>query len=112
MSKTKVFISISVFSILLVFTSFIKNQTRILEKRIEKINSKIILLKKDFHETQLDYSYLTTPKNLAKKINDLANDHYGPMDFSRIYFNYKDFINFEKKITTLNTANNEEKTKK
>ena len=49
MSKTKVFISISVFSILLVFTSFIKNQTRILEKRIEKIDGKIILLKKDFH---------------------------------------------------------------
>ena len=67
------------------FYFFYKNQTRILEKRIEKIDGKIILLKKDFHETQLDYSYLTTPKNLAKKSNDLANDHYGPMDFSRIY---------------------------
>ena len=36
MSKTKVFISISVFSILLVFTSFIKNQTRILEKELKR----------------------------------------------------------------------------
>ena len=111
MSKTKVFISISVFSILLVFTSFIKNQTRILEKRIEKIDGKIILLKKDFHETQLDYSYLTTPKNLAKKINDLANDHYGPMDFSRIYLNYEDFSGSQKKITILKIEN-EKKTQK
>ena len=112
MSKTKVFISISVFSILLVFTSFIKNQTRILEKRIEKIDGKIILLKKDFHETELDYFYLSSPHILSKKIKDLAFVEYIPMEFSRIYFNYKDFINFEKKITTLNAVNNEEKTKK
>ena len=32
--------------------------------------------------------------------------------FQEYIFNYKDFINFEKKITTLNAVNNEEKTKK
>ena len=68
MFKTKLITTVCIFATLLILTSFLKNQTRIIEKKIQKINKKITFLKKDFHETQLDYSYLTSPKNLSKKL--------------------------------------------
>ena len=37
MFKIKLFLSIIVFSFLLIFTSFVKNQTRDIEKKINKI---------------------------------------------------------------------------
>ena len=111
MPKIKIIISISIFSILLGLTSGIKNKTRIIEKKINKIDKKILAIEKDLYETELDYSYLSSPNNLSKKIKDLALIDYIPMDFSRIYFNYSDFTDSQKKITILKT-NNEKKTKK
>ena len=111
MSKIKLIISLLIFSILLGFTSVIKNKTGIIEKKIYKIDKKIALIKKDLHETELDYFYLSSPNNLSKKIRDLDFIEYVPMDFSKIYLNYKDFTNSQKKITILK-MNNEEKTKK
>ena len=111
MSKINLFISICIFSILLGITSAIKNQTRSIEKHINKFDRKIAIIEKDLYETELDYFYLSSPHNLSKKIKDLAFIEYIPMDFSRIYFNYKDFIDSQKKITIFKT-NNEKKTKK
>jgi hypothetical protein len=107
MPKIKIIISVCIFSILLGVTSIIKNQARIVEKKIFKNNIKISLMEKDLHETQLDYSYLSSPSYLSKKISELALIEYFPMDFSRIYLNYSDFNYAQKKITTLN--NNYEK---
>jgi len=111
MRKIKVIVSIFIFSILLSVTSAIKNQTRVIEKEIYKIDKKIVVKKKDLQETELDFFYLSSPRNISSKINDLAFTQYTPMDLSRIYFNYEDFINSEKKITNLK-VNNEKKTKK
>ncbi|MBD1150714.1 hypothetical protein IDH12_04965 [Pelagibacterales bacterium SAG-MED29] len=111
MFKINLIISIFIFSILLSITSAIKNQTRIIEKNIYKIDRKIAVIKKDLHETQLDYFYVSSPGHLSKKIQQLAVIDYVPMDFSRIYFNYKDFIDSQKKITILK-IDNEKKTKK
>ena len=111
MSKIKLIISICIFSILLVITSVVKNQTRIIEKEIYKTTKKIAILEKDLHETELDYSYLSSPNNLSKKIKDLAFIEYIAMDFSRIYLSYRDFTDSQKKITILKTKN-EKKTKK
>ena len=111
MSKIKLIVSLCIFSILLGITSFIKNQTRIIEKNIYKIDKKITVIKKDLHETELDYSYLSSPNNLSVKIKDLAFIEYVPMDFSRIYLNYRHFIDYQKKITILK-MNYEKKTKK
>ena len=97
MSKFKLIISLFIFSVLLGVTSTIKNQTRIIEKKIYKIDKKIALIKKDLHETELDYFYLSSPNNLSKKIRDLDFIEYVPMDFSKIYLNYKDFTNSQKK---------------
>jgi len=111
MFKIKLIISICIFSILLGVTSAIKNQTRIIEKSIYKIDRKIVTIEKDLHETELDYSYLSSPNNLSKKIQDLGFIDYMPMDFSRIYLDYRDFMDSQKKITILK-MNNEKKTKK
>ena len=111
MPKIKLIISLFIFSILLGITSAIKNQTRIIEKNIYKIDRRILAIEKDLHETELDYSYLSSPKNLSVKIKDLAFIEYVPMDFSRIYLNYRNFIDSQKKITILR-MNNEKKTQK
>ena len=89
----------------------IKNKTRIIEKKINKIDKKILAIEKDLHETQLDYFYVSSPGYLSKKIQQLAFIEYMPMDFSRIYLNYRDFTDDQKKITILK-MNNEEKKKK
>ena len=111
MSKINLIASIFIFSILLVITSAIKNKTRIIEKNISKIDRKIAVIEKDLHETQLDYFYVSSPGYLSKKIKQLDFIEYMPMNFSRIYFSYKDFTNSQKKITTLK-VDNEKKTKK
>ena len=111
MPKIKLIISLFIFSILLGITSAIKNQTRIIEKNIYKIDRRILAIEKDLHETELDYSYLSSPNNLSVKIKDLAFIEYVPMDFSRIYLNYRNFIDAQKKITILR-MNNEKKTQK
>ena len=92
-------------------TSAIKNKTRIIEKSIYKIDSRIAAIEKDLHETELDYFYLSSPKNLTTKIDDLSSIEYIPMDFSRIYLNYINFANPQKKISILKTQN-EKKTQK
>ena len=110
MPRIRMIISICIFAILLGVTSIIKTQTRIIEKNIYKIDKRIAIIEKDLHETELDYSYLSSPNNLSKKIKQLAFIEYMPMDFSRIYFNYTDFTDSQKKITILKIKN-EKKTK-
>ncbi len=111
MPKINLLISICIFSILLGITSTIKNQTRLIEKSINKLDKKIAIIEKDLYETELDYFYLSSPNNLSKKIKNLSFIEYIPMDFSRIYLNYKDFMEFQKKITNLE-INDEKKNKK
>jgi hypothetical protein len=110
MLKLKIIISVCVFSILLGITSIIKTETRIVEKKIFKVDRKIIVAKKDLHETQLDYSYLSSPKYISMKVNNLGLTEYLPMDFSRIYLSYLDFNKAKKKLTILK-KNNEIKKK-
>jgi len=111
MQKIKIILTVFVFGILLGVTSIIKTQTRIIEKKILKLDKKIAVIKKDLHETQLDFFYLSSPNYLEKKIKQLSLIDYEPMDFSRIYLNYRDFTNSQKQITILK-INNEKKTQK
>mgnify|MGYP001395482497 CR=1 FL=1 len=55
MLRTKLFFSIMIFSILFSVTSIIKTQTRIIEKKITKIQDRIVILERDLHETELDF---------------------------------------------------------
>ena len=67
MFKIKVISFILIFSILLIATSIIKNQTREIEKKIYELNKKISFQEKDIYETQLDFSYLTSPSVVEEK---------------------------------------------
>ena len=109
MIKIKFLFTIFFFVFLLTITSIIKNQTRIIEKNIYKIDRKILVLKKDLSETELDYFYLSSPNNLSNRTKDLALIDYVPMDFSRIYLNYNDFLDSKKTITNLKNDNEKKK---
>ncbi len=101
MSKINFIISIVVFAILLSITSTVKNETRVLEKKIFKLENKVSVLKKDVLETELEYAYLTSPKNITNKINLLSILEYFPMDTSRIFINFNEFLKQDKKISNL-----------
>ena len=105
MFKIKIFISIIIFSILLVFTSIIKNQTREIEKKIYNLSKVIFYLEKDMNESQLDYSYLTSPAIIEKKIDHIDNFKYQPMEFSKIFLSMSSFLDLKNKYVIEKTKN-------
>ena len=68
--------SFSLLFIGLVGVHFLKNETREIEIRIEKISKNIILLQENLETQKIEYSYLSSPErisNLAKKY--LSNNY-------------------------------------
>ena len=110
MFKIKIFISIVTFSLLLIITSIIKNQTRELEKKINNLNKIIFLKEIDLNETQLDYTYLTSPLIIENKIKRLDVIEYIPMEYSKIFISMNSFLNLQNKL--VNKTNQNEKKKK
>ncbi len=104
MFKTKLITSISIFIICLVITSFIKNKTRILEKKITNLYTKILVNEKNLNEVQLDFYYLSSPKEIEKRLGTIGYDNYNPIVYSKIFFNISDFINIQK-ISNLKILN-------
>ena len=49
----------------LIFTSFTKNNTRFVEKKIVILNQNIKILEKELIEAKLEYEYITTPEYLS-----------------------------------------------
>ena len=111
MFKLRIFISIITFSSLMIFTSFIKNQTREIEKNISNLNKEILIKEKDLNESELDFSYLTSPAVIQSKIEHLDNENYLIMEYSKIYLSLSDFTNVEHKYA-IQENKNEKKTKK
>tara|TARA_B110000444_G_C18735280_1_gene545298 strand:+ start:530 stop:868 length:339 start_codon:yes stop_codon:yes gene_type:complete len=111
MFKLKIIIPTIIFLILLIITSIIKNQTRIIEKKLYKLNKIITLKEKDINESQLDYYFLSSPAEIEKKIKLLGLNSYSSIDHSRIFLNLSNFISIQKKITVFNNQD-ETKTKK
>ena len=66
MFKFKFFLSITIFLILLITTSIIKNKSREIEKKIYTLNKTLLLKEKDYNESQLDFFYLTSLQILKK----------------------------------------------
>ena len=98
MFRYKIIFSIFIFSFLLVGTSYIKNETREIEKKIFVTSKKINTQEKNLNELQLDFSYLSSPSILEKKIEYLLNNEYFPMEQSRIFLNILSFTNLENKL--------------
>ena len=99
MIKSKIILSTIIFLILLIVTSIIKNQTRIIEKKNYNLNKKISLKEKDLNESQFDFYYLTSPLLIEKKIKNLSFNNYLPMKHSKIFLNLYNFTNMQNKIT-------------
>ena len=110
MLKIKFLTSIIIFSSLLFGTSIIKIKVE-LEKNIYNLSKKINLIEKDLNESQLDFSYLTSPSILENKIELIDHQDYITMNYSKIFPSLLTFINFKNSIATKDNYN-EEKIKK
>lgn len=111
MFSLKFLISSIIFLALLIFTSTVKNKTRLIEKQISGLNTEILLKKKNLNETQLDFYYLSSPVVIEKRLNRLGFNNYHPISYSKIFLNISDFNEIENKITNLKNLN-EKKIKK
>ena len=98
MFKIKIFISMIIFSSFLFGTSIIKNETREIEKNIYKISKKIYFKEKDINESQLDFSYLTSPFIIEQKTAHIDNFKYLPMEYSKIFLSMRQFTELQNKF--------------
>ena len=105
MFKIKILISIIIFSSSLVFTSIIKNQTREIEKKIFNLSKLNNFKNKDLNESQLDFSYLTSPSMIEKRVQELNLIEYFPMDHSKIYLDISNFKDLKKKLANKDKHN-------
>ena len=105
MFNMKFIISVSIFISFLIFTSVVKNKTRVIEKHIFDINKKISIKKKDINETQLDFYYLSSPAIIEKKLEKIGMNNYQPIKYSNIFFNISEFNQIQNKISNLKSSN-------
>jgi len=105
MFKSKFIISSIIFIIFLLITSTIKNKTRIIEKKITSLNSKILSRERDINETQLEFYYLSSPVEIEKRIETLGFINYEPISYSKIFFKFTDLINMENKTSNIKDIN-------
>ena len=105
MFRSKIIICITIFITLLVFTSAIKNKTRIIEKEISHLNNKILLKKKDFNEAQLEFYYLSSPAEIEKKLSLIGFSNYQPIKYSNIFFDISEFTKLHSKISDIKKFN-------
>ena len=101
MFKMKFIITLSIFISFLIVTSTIKNKTRVIEKKISNLSTKIIIKTKDINEAQLDFHYLTSPAEIEKKLSIIGFDNYKPIKYSNIFLNISDFTEIQNKISNL-----------
>ena len=94
--------------IILTYASFfiaipiIKNETRLIEKKIQQHKIETNYLEKNLSEAVLEFYYLSSPEILEKKVNRNIDINYQNLNISQIYQNIDDFINEQKKITKNN----------
>ena len=112
MFKMKFTIVASIFISSLLFTSTIKNKTRVIEKNISSLNTIILYKTKDINEAQLDFHYLTSPAEIEKKLSIIGLDNYQPIEHSSIFFNISDFTEIQNKISNLQNINEKKIQKK
>tara|TARA_Y100001970_G_scaffold253203_1_gene327710 strand:- start:4251 stop:4571 length:321 start_codon:yes stop_codon:yes gene_type:complete len=102
MFKKSILISLSVFFILMSFTSFIKNKARNIEKNIEKLNQSIAAMEVQLLDAKTDFVYLSSPEQLRYKIKNLSTTEYYSYDHSRIFLSTEEFLDHISKQTNKN----------
>ena len=98
MFKFKMIFSILIFSFLLIGTSYIKNQTRELEKKIFNLSKITHNQEKNLSELQLDFSYLSSPSIIEMKIENLEDNKYLPIENSKIFLSISSFTDLQNKF--------------
>ena len=98
MYKFKVIFSILIFTFLLIGTSFKKNQTREIEKKIFSLSKIIHDQEKNLSELQLDFSYLSSPAMIEMKIENLDYNQYFPIQNSKIFLSITSFTDLQNKF--------------
>jgi len=86
----------------LIFTSLIKNKTRLLEKELLYLDNEINILSSNLSEASLDFQYLTTPKNISLLAKNFLDENF-------IYYNESQIIksiNQEKDLVILKKLTN------
>jgi len=85
-------------TLLIIYISFfiaipiIKNETRLIEKKIKNLENQIFFYEKTLSEANLEFQYLTSAEILSSKIKEYTDINYNSLDLSQIYFNFKDFM--------------------
>ena len=105
MFKIKIFVSVITFSILLIVTSIIKNQTRETEKKILNLSKIIKTKEKDLNESQLDFTYLSSPLIIHDKIKLIDNEKYVTMEYSKIFLSISSFLDLQNKLAIQRNQN-------
>ena len=105
MFKIKIFVSVITFSILLIVTSIIKNQTRETEKKILNLSKIIKTKEKDLNESQLDFTYLSSPLIIHDKIKLIDNEKYVTMEYSKIFLSMSNFLDLQNKLAIQRNQN-------
>ena len=101
MCNSKLFFSLTVFTIFLIITSLIKNQSRIMEKQIKGLSSDIIVKEKNISEVELEFSYLSSPNKIEKKLKSRDIEKFEHIKQSNIFYDIHDLSIFEKKLSNL-----------
>ena len=81
----------------LIFTSLIKNKTRLLEKKLLYLDNEINSLNFNLNEASLDFEYLTTPKHISLLVKNFLDENFSYYKESQI----KKSIKPEKDLTIL-----------
>jgi len=87
-------VSITLFIFGLVFVSVIKNETRSLQKEINKLQASMNILNNDLQQATLDYEVITAPENIDKLVKEYLEIDLNPYKRSQI----KHFNNFDKNL--------------
>ena len=101
MFKKSLIFSLSVFLILMIFTSSVKHKTRNLEKKINLVNKEIVILKKQLSDGETDFVYLSSPAQLKKYLIVLEKKDYSTYDYSRVFQSIDHFLIQSSKETRL-----------
>ena len=73
--------------IILIYLSFfiaipiIKNESRLLEIKIQSYENKIFILEKNLLEASLEFQYLASPSVLSSKIEKNSDQKYNSLNF-------------------------------
>ena len=101
--------------IILIYISFfiaipiIKNESRLIEKKIRSTKSEIFFIEKNLLEASLEFQYLTSPAVLSSKIEKHLDQKYNNLNLSQIYLNVEDFMSEQKKITSVSMNEKQKK---